>query len=177
MKIKFQLIIGLLSVALAAGCSTNKDKIWFRSDEQLKPAGSPAETAVPAAAPKLAKEDLFQVQVAVYGYLLQRHFLKDDEYSAVFLQGDDAEVAALIKQFPGQVPPIKTSDQADLQPNRTPLDRQTGRPAIIFSVETLDPEGDTVQAIGRWYAGGAVSGFYTFSLRKVGGDWVIESTK
>lgn len=177
MKMKFQLIIGLLFGLMASGCSTNKDEIWFRSDELLKTAGSPGETAVPAATPKLAKEDLFKVQLAVYGDLLQRHFLKDGEYSAVFLQGDDAEVAALIKQFPGHVPPIKTSDHADLQPNRTPLDRQTGKPAIIFSVETLDPEGETVQAIGRWYAGGAVSGFYTFSLRKVGGNWVIESTK
>ena len=177
MKKQIQLVVGLLFVLLVAGCSTNKDKIWFRSDEPLKPAGSPAETAVPAASPKLAKEDLFKVQVAVYGYLLQRHFLKDGEYAAVFLQGNDAEVAALIKQFPNHVPPIKPSDQADLQPNRTPLDRQTGKPAMIFSVDAMDPEGDTVQAIGRWYAGGAVSGFYTFALRKSGGDWVIESTK
>jgi len=46
-----------------------------------------------------------------------------------------------------------------------------------LSVETLDPEDDTVQAVGKWYAGGAVSGFYTFKLRKTGGEWVVESAK
>jgi len=149
----------------------------FISDQHFNPASSPAKKAVPPARPKLAQEDLFKVQIAVYGHLLQRHFGDDGEYSAVFVQGDDAEVAALIKQFPNHVPPIKTSNQADLRPNRTPVDKQTGKPAIIFSVDTLEPEGDTVQAIGRWYAGGAVTGFYTFALRKTGGDWVVESAK
>lgn len=175
MKKESQFIFGLLFVLLLAGCSTNKEGIWFSSDEQLKPASSPAP--LPSPHQKLAKEDLSKVQVAIYGYLLQRHFLEDGEYSAVFVQGDDAEVAALIKQFPNHVPPIKPSDQADLRPNRTPLDRQTGKAAMIFSVDALDPVDDTVQAIGRWYAGGAVSGFYTFALRKTGGDWVIESAK
>jgi len=109
--------------------------------------------------------------------LLNRHFLDGGEYSAVFVQGNDEEVAALIQQFPNHVPPIKPSDQADLRPNQTPLDRQSGKPAIIFSVDAMDPVDDTVQAIGRWYAGGAVSGFYTFALQKTGGDWVIESAK
>ena len=177
MKKKSEFIFGLLFTLLAAGCATNKEGIWFSSDEQLKPASSLTESAAPSPHPKLAKEDLFQVQVAIYGYLLQRHFLETGEYSAVFVQGNDTEVAALIKQFPNHVPPIKPSDLADLRPNRTPLDRQTGKPAMIFSVDALDPVDDTVQAIGRWYAGGAVSGFYTFALRKAGGDWVIESTQ
>lgn len=175
MKKEFQFIFGLLFGLLASGCAAHKEAIVFISDQQVKPARSPAP--VPAASPKLAQADLFKVEVAVYGDLLQRHFGDDGEYSAIFVQGDDAEVAALIKQFPHHVPPVKPSDQAELRPNRTPLDRQTGRPAMIFSVDTLEPEGDTVQAIGRWYAGGAVAGFYTFALRKVGGDWVIESAK
>ncbi len=177
MQKTFQFVFGLLLVLLAAGCSTSKDSIVFISDEPAKPAGSPVEAAAPAASTNLSKADAFKVQVAIYGYLLQRHFLEGGEYSAVFVQGDDDEVAALIKQFPNHVPPIKTSDQADLQPNRTPMDKQTGKPAIIFSVDSLDPVGETVQAIGRWYAGGAVTGFYTFTLRKTAGDWVIESAK
>ncbi|MDD5139364.1 MAG: hypothetical protein PHY43_03770 [Verrucomicrobiales bacterium] len=177
MKGESQFVFGLLFVLLAAGCSTNKQGIYFISDEQLKPSVHPAEQTVPAPPQKLAKEDWFKVQVAIYGYLLQRHFLEDGEYAAVFVQGDDEEVAALIKQFPNHVPPIKTSDQADLRPNRTPLDKQTGKPAMIFSVDALDPVDDLVLAIGRWYAGGAVSGFYTFALKKQGADWVIESVK
>lgn len=176
MKRTFQLIFGLLAL-LAAGCSANKDNIVFISDQHAAPAGGSVEAAAPAAAPPLSKADSFKVQVAIYGYLLQRHFMDDGEYSAVFVQGDDDEVAALIKQFPNHVPPIKPSDQADLQPNRTPMDKQTGKPAMIFSVDSLDPEGDAVQAIGRWYAGGAVTGFYTFTLRKNAGEWVIESAK
>ena len=169
--------MALMFALLASGCSSGTDGIEFISDAQLKPTSGPAVTKVPAATPKLAREDLFKVQVAVYGYLLNRHFLDGGEYSAVFVQGNDEEVAALIQHFPNHVPPIKPSDQADLRQNQTPLDRQTGKPAIIFSVDTMDPVDDTVQAIGRWYAGGAVSGLYTFTLRKTGGSWVIESAK
>ena len=64
-----------------------------------------------------------------------------------------------------------------MQPNRTPLDKDTGRPAMILSVDTLEPVGDTVQAIGKWYAGGAVTEFYSVNLQKIDGDWVIESAK
>ena len=93
------------------------------------------------------------------------------------MQGEDDEVDALIKEYPNHVPPIKRSQNADLRPNRTPVDKETGKPAMILSVETLDPEDDTVQAVGKWYAGGAVSGFYTFNLRKSDGEWVVESAK
>ncbi len=177
MKKEFQFIFGLLFVGLASGCSTSGDRIEFISDKPLKSTDSPVQAAIPAAPTMLAQQDLFKVQAAIYGYLLQRHFGDDGEYSAVFLQGDDAEVAALIKQFPNHVPPIKPSDQVELKPNRAPMDKQTGRPAIIFSVDSLEPADGTVQAIGRWYAGGAVSGFYTFALKKSGDDWVIESAK
>jgi hypothetical protein len=86
-------------------------------------------------------------------------------------------VNAVIKQYPHHIPPVKTSDRAQLLPNRTPVDKDTGRPAMILSVDALDPEGATVLAVGRWYAGGAVTGFYTFALKKDGEDWVIESVK
>ena len=125
----------------------------------------------------LNKQDLFEVELAVYGCLLQRHFWDDNEYTAIFLQGEDDEVDALIKQFPNHIPPIKTSDRVELIPNHTPIDKDTGRPAMILSVDALDPIDGTVEAVGKWYAGGAVSGFYTFSLKKSGDDWVVESFK
>jgi hypothetical protein len=182
---KFQIsAITAISMALAliflSGCGVDKEPIQF-SDEHMATLGSRAEA--PAASPKkqekqkLSKQDLFKVEVAVYSDLLQRHFWDNGEYSAVFLQGDDDEVDALIKAFPNHVPPVKRSYSADLQPNRTPVDKETGKPAMILSVDTLDPEGDTVQAIGKWYAGGAVSGFYTFTLKRNGVDWVVESAK
>ena len=177
MKKKFQLIFGMLFAWLAAGCSTNQEGIEFISDEQFKSVVNPAQTVAALSHPHLAKEDLFKIQVAIYGSLLQRHFPEAGEYSAVFVEGDDAEVAALIKQFPSHVPPIKPSDQADLRPDRAPVDKQTGKPAMIFSVDAIRQEEDTVQAIGRWYAGGAISGFSTFVLRKAGGEWVVESAK
>jgi hypothetical protein len=91
------------------------------------------------------------------------------------LQGEDVD--ALTKQFPNHIPPIKTSDRAELIPNHTPIDKDTGRPAIILSVDALDPVNDTVEALGKWYAGGAVSGFYTFSLHRFGDTWMIEGFK
>jgi hypothetical protein len=175
MKIKFQFAFAALLVSLATGCSTDKETIQF-SDAHLQRPDDPI-TRTATDPKKLGKQDLSKVELAIYNYLLQRHFWDNGEYSAIFLQGNDDEVDAVIKQFPKHVPPVKTSDHAQLVPNRTPLDKDTGKPAMILSVDALDPEGDTVQAIGKWYAGGAVSGFYTFTLKKTGDGWVIESVK
>jgi hypothetical protein len=172
---KLKIIFTVLCGCLLAGCGTDKQTLRF-SDEHLQRPDEQA-ASIASAPKKLGKQDLFKVEIAIYGYLLQRHFWDDGGYSAVFLRGDDDEVDAVIKQFPNHTPPVKSSDRAQLIPNRTPLDKDTGRPAMILSVDALDPEGGTVQALGRWYAGDAVSGFYTFALRKDGEDWVIESAK
>jgi hypothetical protein len=174
-KWKRRFIFCALPVCLLAGCRTDKEIIQF-SDDPTQPSGRPAENAVPLAR-KLDKRDLLEIERAIYGYLLHRHFWDDNEYSAVFLQGEDEEVDVLIKEFHNHIPPVKTSDRAELLPNRTPVDKDTGRPAMILSVDVLDPVDDTVEAVGKWYAGGAVSGFYTFSLQKVGADWVIENSR
>jgi len=165
----------VLSACLLVGCRTEKETIQF-SSEASPPRSRPAEAQV-LPTPPLNPQDLFKIKLAIYGYLLERHFWDDQEYTAVFLPGDDEEVDLLIKQFPNHVPPIKTNRHAQVLPNRTPLDKDTGSPAMILSVDVLDPEEETVAAIGKWYAGGAVSGFYTFSLRKFGTDWVIASAK
>jgi hypothetical protein len=173
---KFQIIFSLLLAWLAMGCAGNKEKIVF-SDEHSQAQERSVAAVIPAPPKKLEKQDLIKVEVAIYSYLLQRHFWDDGEYSAIFLQGDDAEVAALIKKFPNHVPPIKPDYRAELRPGRTPLDKETDKPAMILSVDALDPENDTVQAIGKWYAGDAVTGFYSFDLKKNGDDWEIESVK
>jgi hypothetical protein len=165
----------ILSATLLAGCSADKETIPF-SDEHLRRPADPI-VADAAGSKKLNRQDLFKVHLAVYGDLLQCHFWDDGEYTAVFVQGSDEEVDAVISEFPKHVPPVKTSDHAQLFPNRAPVDKDTGQPAMILSVDALDPEGDTIQAIGRWYAGSAVSGFYTFTLKKSGADWVIEGSK
>ncbi|MEI9863363.1 MAG: hypothetical protein WDN00_02155 [Limisphaerales bacterium] len=167
-------------VVLLTGCGTDKNPIQFSPEHMAtlnRRAEAPMTPPKTNEKPKLPKQDLFDVEVAVYTYLLKGHFWDDGGYSAVFLQGDDDEVDALIKAFPNHVPPIKPSSSANLQPNRTPVDKDTGKPAMILSVDTLEPEGDTVQAIGKWYAGGAVSGYYTFVLKKDAGNWVIQSAK
>lgn len=174
MKWEFHSII--LSACLLAGCDTAKEEAIQFSSDCPQPNAGPVDHLV-ASSKKLNKQDLFKVELVIYGYLLQRHFWVDNEYSAVFLQEEDDEVDALLKEFPNHVPPIKTSERAELRLNRTPIDKDTGRLAMILSVEVSDPVNDTVEAIGKWYAGGAVSGFYTFTLQEVGGDWVIESSK
>lgn len=175
MAAKFQFVISLFSLLLT-GCAANSEKIVF-SDEHLQSQERSVAAVIPSAPKKLDTRDLIKVEIAIYSSLLQRHFWDDGEYSAIFLQGDDAEVATLIKKFPNHVPPIKPDYRAELRPGRTPLDKQTGRPAMILSVDALDPEGGTVQAIGRWYAGDAVTGFYSFDLKRNGDDWEIESVK
>ena len=120
---------------------------------------------------------MFKIDLAVYGFLLNRHFWDTDEYAAIFLQGDDGEVRALLRQFPQHVPPIKPGYHADLRPNLTPRDQDSGRPAMILSVDIVEATNGVAEAIGRWYAGPAVSGFYTFELKKSGDDWAVESSR
>jgi hypothetical protein len=65
-----------------------------------------------------------------------------------------------------------------LPPNRSPIDKDTGRPAMILSVDVGEPNADdSVDALGKWYAGGAVTGFYSFVLKKSGDDWTIDGVK
>jgi len=177
-KSQTKVIFTVVCAGLVAGCSTSQEEIRF-SDER-SPSPAPTNAVEVAARPqpaRLDKADLLKVEMAVYGYLLQRHFWDAGEYSAIFLQAEDAEVTAIRRAFPNHSPPIKAAYRAGLRPGRTPVDKDTGRPAMILSVDALEPEGDMVSAIGRWYAGDAVTGFYTFELKKSGAEWVIESVK
>ena len=170
-------IFPLWFTLLLAGCATDQEKIPF-TDE---PSAHPVNINIVARPPepkKLEKADELKIRALVFEYLLSRHFWDDGEYTAIFLQGKEDEVAALIKKFPNHVPPVKASYHADLAPNHTPIDKDTGKPAMILSVEVGEPDtDDSVDAIGRWYAGGAVAGFYTFELKKSGDEWEIGSVK
>jgi hypothetical protein len=126
---------------------------------------------------KIEASDEFKIEAAVYGYLLEKHPWDNNEYTAVFLEGSDARVAALIRKFPNQVPPIKLSNRMQLRPNQTPIDKDTGKPAMILSAKAMEPTNDVSEAIGTWYAGGALSGMYAFVLVKADGEWTIQSAK
>jgi hypothetical protein len=175
-KSKKKMIFTAVCAGLLAGCSTSKEAIQFNDERLPEPTNAAANAALPQP-PRQEKADLLKLEAAVYGYLLQRHFWDAGGYSAIFLQADDAEVAAIKRTFPNHVPPIKAGYRAGLRPGRTPVDKDTGKPAMILSVDVSEPEGNTVAAIGRWYAGDAVTGFYTFELKKNGAEWVIESAK
>jgi len=178
---KSKIVFAALCVCLPAGCSTNKEEIVFSDESTVRQSATNIVDAVPQPKPqpkKLEKLDELRVRQVVFGYLLSRHFWDDGGYSAIFLQGADDEVDALIKNFPNHVPPIKPSYLADLPLNRSPIDRDTGGLAMILSVDVGEPNADdSVDALGKWYAGGAVTGFYSFVLEKSGDDWTIESVK
>lgn len=162
MKKKFMKIVLIFVVLLVcglAGCRTGK---------QAEESG---------ASRKLESRDDFKIEMAVYGYLLEKHSWDNGEYTAIFVEGSDARVAALIRKFPNHVPPIKPSNRMQLHPNQAPIDKDTGKPAMILGVEAMDPTNGVAEAIGTWYAGGTVSGLYAFVLVKVDGEWTIQSAK
>ena len=164
-----KIIFPALLAALLAGCASN-ETITFTSAAKM-PDFTPANAA---AAKSLAKADEDKIDLAVFSYLLDRHFWEDGDYTALFLQASDAVVDAMQKKYATHNPPIKASYHIDLRDNLSPRDRDTGKRVMILGVDANDPNADdTVDAIGRWYAGGAVQGFYTFTLKKVGDDWVI----
>ena len=176
MKFKNPLALGLL--ALAAGCATHKeqDKIVFSDDADVRAAV--ASAVVQPAQKNLDRADELKIEQLIFGYLLERHFWNLADYSAVFLQVDDAQVAAMIKQYPDHVPPIKQSFHARIQSHRTPVDKDTNKPAMILSADVNEPNADdSVDAIGRWYAGDTVTGFRAFNFKKVEGDWQIVTVK
>jgi len=126
----------------------------------------------------LGKPDELKIEQLLFSYLLERHFWDLADYSAVFIQTDEAQINAMIKKYPAHLPPIKQSTHADVQPHRTPLDKDTNKPAMILSAEVNEPNADdSVDAIGRWYAGDAVTGFRAFHLKKVANDWQITEVK
>jgi hypothetical protein len=152
-------IFAALCLGLLAGCASHP----------------PAEKS--DASQKFEAGDEFKIEVAVYEYLLERNFSDQVEYSAIFLEGGNAWVTALIRKFPNHIPPIKPSNRMQLHPNQTPIDEDTGKPAMILGVEAMDPTNGVAEAIGTWYAGGAVSGLYAFVLVEMDGKWTIQSVK
>jgi hypothetical protein len=173
MKFKIHLMLGLL--VLSAGCASTPDNITFSDEAEIRAVAGTA----PAASPKrLEKADELKIEQQVFGYLLERHFWDLADYSAVFIQADDAQIKALIAKYPDHVPPVKPSSHAEVQPHLTPMDKDTKKPAMILSAEINEPNADgSVDAIGRWYAGDAVTGFRAVHLTKLNGDWQIAEVK
>jgi hypothetical protein len=170
MKLKAQLTISLL--ALATGCASHQENIVFSDEPDVRAAlVSPAQPPTQA---RLEKADELKIEQMVFGYLLERHFWDTNDYSAVFLQTDDAQVTAMMNKYPNHVPPIKQSFHAQIQAHKTPVDKDTNKPAMILSVDVNEPNTDgSVDAIGRWYAGDAVTGFRVIHLKKTDSDWQI----
>ena len=163
---------GLLS--LLAGCAGKPDNVNFNSEGSLP--RLPDSTLTPSKVSGLSKLDETKIEIQAFSYLLARHFWEDGAFTAIFLQADDQEVETLRNKFRDHIPPIKPSNRIDLRKNQAPLDKDTGRPAIILSVDLDAPAADgSVSAIGKWYGGGAITGFYSFILKKNGDDWEIQN--
>jgi hypothetical protein len=160
-KMKTVFIFAAVCLGLLAGCASHR--------QAEKSSGGHPQT--------FEGRDDFKIEMAVYGYLLEKHPWDNGEYTAIFLEGSDARVAAMIRKFPDHVPPIKPSSRAQLRPNHAPIDRDTGKPALILSAKSMDPTNDVSEAIGTWYAGEAASGLCAFVLMKVNGEWTIQSAK
>jgi hypothetical protein len=155
-------IVAALFLCLLAGCSTGKPS--EKSRESRKPG-------------VIDVSDDFKIEKAVYGYLLGKHPWNSGEYAAIFLTGSDDRVAALIKSFPKQIPPLKPNDRVQQSPKQAPIDKDTGKPGIILSAKAIDPTNGVSEAIGTWNAGEAVSGLYAFVLMEVDGEWIIQSAQ
>lgn len=167
-----------LGLGLCGGCASH-EKIVFSDEPEVQAAIANAKASAPAVTIKrLAKPDQQAVEQLVFGDLLGRNLVAASEYSAVFIQADDPQVTALMQQFPQHQPPIKMSIQADLRSKQKPLDKDTGKPALILSAEAGEVMADdSVTVIGRWSGVGATSGSQAYVLKKTGDQWQIVSGK
>jgi len=157
---------------LVTGCVDYSEKIVLTS----APAPYHPEPP-PNIKPGLTREELTQVESAVFSELLQRQLEIEGDYSAIFLQTSEEQTTLLQSKFPRHQPCIKQLWHADIRLGYSPRDKDTGRNALILSVETMDPEDGTVIAMGRWSGGNAVLGFHSYKLNKKGSDWVVISAQ
>ena len=125
----------------------------------------------------LEEKDPFKIKEVVYGYLLQRDFWAEGAFSAVFVKENVRETDALIQKFPNHAPRIKPSDRLRLSPGSSPIDQETGRPAMVLEAIVSEPVGDSAEAVGAYFAGPAVSGKYVFELKRLDDQWRIESAQ
>jgi hypothetical protein len=166
---KTLLLGGALWIGLTTGCVNYSEKIVLTSE----PARYQTPVPVTVAAPGLTRAEVTQVEREVFTQLLQRDFGDEADFSAIFLKADERETALLQKKFPHHHPPIKQLWHGDIRTGFSPMDKDTGRAALVLSAEATDPEDGIVTGIGRWNAGEAVKGFRTYKLQKTGGAWVV----
>jgi hypothetical protein len=174
MNQKFHFPILIVTILLCAGCISRKDPIELNDNFQAIEKNS---FAAPPKEAGLEKSELAQIEQEVFSHLLSRNLGDDGHFSAVFMTADESQTDALQKKFPRHVPPLKNWWHLDQPPGQSPLDLDTGRPALVLSADVADPENGTVVAIGKWFAGPAVSGFYTFEFKRNGAAWIIQSVK
>jgi hypothetical protein len=151
---KTQLAQRILMSALVLG---------FLGASKTAPGGYSSARDVPASA---EERDKFEIETAIYRHLFGMRFWKQRDYSATFLGGSDEKVNRLVHEFPHQVPKIKPSYLAELRTPSTPIDKQTGKPALILTVTVSEPEGDLAGAVGKYYARALIQGKFCFSQRK-----------
>jgi len=126
---------------------------------------------------KIAVSDDFKIEVAVYAYLLNKHPWAGGKYASIFLQSSDDRVAVLVKQFPHLTPPLKPGNRAQLRPDQAPLDKDTGKPALLLTAKAVDPTNGVSEAVGSWNGGETASGLYAFVLVEMNGEWTIQSAQ
>jgi len=154
-------VFAAIFLGLLAGCASHQP-------------AKPAEES--SAIREMEVSDNFKIEAAVYGYLLEKHPWESN-YAAIFLDAGDERAAALIRKFPNHVPPLRPVSQADRQPNQAPIDRDTGKPAVLLTAKAVDPTNGVSEAVGTWYAGEGQTGLYAFVLIEMDGRWTIQSAK
>jgi len=173
MRVGTQLALGLL--ALATGCASPPQNITFSDEAEIRA----AHASLPGSLiRKLDHTDEAQIELAAFSYLLEQHLVDVTGCPAVFLQADDAQVAALMRKYPDHVPPIKPGDQALITDRHAPVDKLTDKPGMVLSAEVTEPNADgTVDVAGRWSIGETTPGFRVLRFKKTGADWQIIEVK
>ena len=160
-------LVAAVFICLLAGCTSPKP---------AKPVEA-SDVEASGARQKFEADDDFKIETAVYGYLLEKHPWPEGTYTAIFLEGSDERVGALIKKLPHQVLPVKPGGPAQRNPNQAPMDQGAGGPGILLSAKAVDPTNGVSEAIGTWNCGEAGAGLYAFVLVEINGDWTIQSAK
>lgn len=150
---QFQLLVGLsLACLVFAGCAR-----------------------MPQPKPSIAS-DRYQAAEASLRYMMDAHSGKGKEceyYSAYAIESGEF-TTQLLAAFADYKPKVIADDQVSTNSGAA-LDKVTGKPVKIWSVEVLDLHDDRATAKVTWYVGNLGAGSDTLHLRRKNDKWIVES--
>jgi hypothetical protein len=96
------------------------------------------------------------------------------ETCSAYVIENDAYTTALVEALRGYVPLVTNSIKVSTDKGMA-LDKETGGPIKLWTVEVKEARGDNATAIVTWYQGNQAAEGLTLKLARQNGRWIVLS--